>query len=81
MPSDIAAADPEHKTSHAVDRGTFATNLTALKRAQKPSRGTAAYSRLVNRPVGRLVAAAVHTYGLTPNQATASSAMLSSSAS
>lgn len=45
--------------------------------AQKPSYGTAAYSRLVNRPLARRVAAAAHVVGLTPNQATAVSATLS----
>jgi phosphatidylglycerophosphate synthase len=55
----------------------FRENLTALQSAQKPSRGVAAYGRLVNRPAGRLVAAAVHTFGMTPNQATAISAVLS----
>jgi phosphatidylglycerophosphate synthase len=55
----------------------FRTNLEALRAAQKPSRGTAAYSRLVNRPAGRLVAAAVHVVGVTPNGATAISATLS----
>jgi len=55
----------------------FRSGLGALRAAQKPARGTAAYSRLVNRPVGRLVAAAVNTIGMTPNQATAISATLS----
>lgn len=55
----------------------FRENLTALQSAQKPSRGVAAYSRFVNRPAGRRVAAAVHTVGMTPNQATAISAVLS----
>jgi phosphatidylglycerophosphate synthase len=55
----------------------FRANLAALRAAQKPSRGTAAYSRLVNRPAGRLVAAAVHVLGVTPNGATAMSATLS----
>ena len=52
-------------------------NLEALRSAQKPSRGTAAYSRLVNRPAGRFVAAVTHVLGLTPNGATAISATLS----
>lgn len=59
--------------------GGFVENLAALRRAQKPSRGTAAYSRLVNRPAGRIVAAGAHAIGLTPNQATAISAVLSGS--
>ena len=55
----------------------FRLDLEALGRAQKPSRGTAAYSRLVNRPAGRRVAAAADVLGLTPNAVTAVSALLS----
>src|SRR6476619_4589244 len=55
----------------------YRRNLEALKAAQKPSRGTAAYSRLVNRPAGRVVAAAAHTRGLSPDGATAISATMS----
>ncbi len=58
---------------------TYSTNLERLKAAQKPSRGTAAYSRYVNRPLGRVVAASVHTIGMTPNVATLVSALLSAS--
>lgn len=57
--------------------GGFHGNMAALRAAQKPSRGTAAYSRLVNRPAGRVVAAGAHVVGLTPNAATAISATLS----
>jgi phosphatidylglycerophosphate synthase len=53
------------------------TNAAALSAAQKPSRGTAAYSRYVNRPLGRRVAAVAAAFGVTPNQATAVSATLS----
>jgi phosphatidylglycerophosphate synthase len=62
--------------AHADPR-SFRSNLQALRSAQKPSRGTAAYGRLVNRPAGRLVAAATHRFGLTPDGATAISATLS----
>ncbi|GAA3533727.1 CDP-alcohol phosphatidyltransferase [Aeromicrobium flavum] len=55
----------------------FRTGLHALRSAQKPARGTAAYSRHVNRPAGRLVAAWMNSLGLTPNQATVVSALLS----
>jgi phosphatidylglycerophosphate synthase len=65
-------------TSYAVS-SKFRDNLHALAAAQKPARNTAAYSRLVNRPLGRLVAAQAHTVGTTPNQATAVSAVLSAS--
>ena len=63
--------------SRPIDR--FRSNLAALRSAQKPSRGTAAYSRLVNRPAGRRVAAAAQLVGVTPNGATAASALLSGS--
>ncbi|KAA1423100.1 CDP-alcohol phosphatidyltransferase family protein [Mumia zhuanghuii] len=53
------------------------SNVAALSAAQKPSRGTAAYSRYVNRPLGRRVAAVAAAFGVTPNQATAVSATLS----
>ena len=55
----------------------YRANLAALKSAQKPPRGTAAYSRLVNRPAARRVAAAAASAGLTPNGATAISAIFS----
>lgn len=55
----------------------YRDHVAALQRAQKPSRGTAAYSRHVNRPAGRRVAAAAHLVGMSPNQATAISACLS----
>ncbi|MEU6138424.1 CDP-alcohol phosphatidyltransferase family protein [Nocardioides sp. NPDC047086] len=55
----------------------FRAHLDALARAQKPALNTAAYSRLVNRPAGRVVAAAAHTLGASPNQVTAVSATLS----
>jgi phosphatidylglycerophosphate synthase len=53
------------------------TIVAALARAQKPARGTAAYSRHVNRPLARHVSAVAFRLGLTPNQATAISATLS----
>lgn len=55
----------------------FRANLEALRAAQKPSQGTPAYSRLVNRPSGRRVAAAAQVWGVTPNGATAASALAS----
>ena len=58
-------------------RSAYARNLSALAAAQKPQRGTAAYSRFVNRPAARRVAAAGAAVGLSPNQATAVSAALS----
>ncbi len=55
---------------------TFRTSLTALQQAQKTSKGAPAYSRLVNRPFGRLLAASAHVIGLTPNQVTCISALV-----
>jgi phosphatidylglycerophosphate synthase len=64
-------------TSRVHARRGYRADLAALGAAQKPPQGTAAYSRLVNRPVARRVAAAAHQVGLTPNTATAISAALS----
>lgn len=44
-----------------------------LRAAQKPSRGAPAYSRYVNRPLGRILAAVAHTMGVSPNAVTATS--------
>ena len=60
-----------------VRTSNYKANLAALEAAQKPSVGTPAYSRYINRPAGRRVAAAVHLIGMTPNVATAISASLS----
>ena len=64
-------------TATQAEAHGYRNNLAALRHAQKPSRGTAAYSRHVNRPVARHVAAWTHSFGLTPNAATAISATLS----
>ena len=47
-----------------------------LKAAQKSNRGAPAYSRWINRPVGRRVAAVAYKAGRTPNQVTAVSAIV-----
>ena len=49
----------------------------ALRAAQKPPHGTAAYSRFVNRPLGRQFAAYAASAGLTPNQVSGLSALFS----
>lgn len=61
----------------STSRLGFRDGLRALRSAQKPSRGTAAYSRHVNRPAGRVVAAWMNSHAMTPNQATVLSALLS----
>ena len=48
-------------------RMPFAEGLQALKAAQKPSAGTPLYSRVVNRPVGRVLGAVALSVGLSPN--------------
>ncbi len=58
-----------------ADRPAFSAALRQLQGAQKPSKGAAAYSRYVNRPLGRLFAAVGASIGLTPNQVTAISAV------
>lgn len=58
-------------------RHDFKSGLDALRSAQKPAWRTPAYSRHVNRPLGRLVAAWGNAHGMTPNQATAISAVMS----
>ncbi len=49
----------------------------ALRAAQKPPHGTAAYSRFVNRPLGRILASYATSLGLTPNQVSGLSALCS----
>jgi phosphatidylglycerophosphate synthase len=49
---------------------SFAETLHTLRTAQKSSRGAPAYSRYINRPFGRVLAAAAHTLRLAPNTVT-----------
>jgi phosphatidylglycerophosphate synthase len=55
----------------------YSDALSRLTHAQKPAYGAPAYSRFVNRPVGRRIAAGAYSLGLTPNGVTAISAGLS----
>ncbi|MCD4526670.1 CDP-alcohol phosphatidyltransferase family protein [Nocardioides sp. cx-173] len=71
---------PEPVPEHATLLAWYRVHREALSRAQKPSRGTPAYSRLVNRPVARRVAAAAHVVGLSPNAATVFGALLTGTA-
>lgn len=48
----------------------FRAALDRLRSAQKSSKGAPAYSLYVNRPLGRIFAAAAFQAGLTPNQVT-----------
>lgn len=63
----------------AAGRGetSISSALNRLKGAQKPPHGTPAYSRFVNRPLGRYVAAVAYRCGLTPNQVSVVSACFS----
>lgn len=56
-------------------RNEFNEALGRLKSRQKTSKGAPAYSLLVNRRLGRILAAAAHTVGLSPNQVTGLSAV------
>lgn len=54
---------------------SYRESVRALKEAQKSSSGAPAYSRFINRPLGRRFAAAAHQWRMTPNQVTAVSAL------
>ncbi|BBE22142.1 CDP-alcohol phosphatidyltransferase [Arthrobacter sp. MN05-02] len=53
----------------------FRQALDSLASAQKTSKGAPAYSRYINRRLGRVFAAAAYTRGLAPNQVTVISAI------
>lgn len=55
----------------------YRTAVDALPRHSKSNYGAPAYSRFINRPVGRRLAALAYACGLTPNQVTAISAVFS----
>ncbi|MGA9146386.1 MAG: CDP-alcohol phosphatidyltransferase family protein [Candidatus Nanopelagicales bacterium] len=55
----------------------YSDAVAQLAAAQKPAYGAPAYSRFVNRPIGRRIAAASFVVGLTPNGVTGISAVLS----
>lgn len=70
-----------HATGPRSAEETFSDTLRRLGSAQKPpAKGSPAYSRFVNRRIGRLLAAASYRAGLTPNQVTAISAVFSAAA-
>lgn len=51
--------------------------LRQLRNAQKSAKGVSLYSRHINRPAGRVLAAGAYRVGLTPNQVTLISAAFS----
>lgn len=55
---------------------SFTETVRRLSAAQKSSVGVSVYSRWINRPIGRYLAAAAFKLGMTPNQVTAVSAGL-----
>lgn len=56
---------------------TLRATVAQLSRAQKPSAGTPAYSRFVNRRIGRVFAAAAFLGHRTPNQVSLASGLCS----
>ena len=56
---------------------SYGESLHTLKSRQKSGKGAPAYSRFVNRRLGRYLAAAAYQVGLTPNAVTALSALCS----
>jgi hypothetical protein len=64
--------------SDVTSHESFRDTLRRLAGAQKPpAAGSPAYSRFVNRRLGRLLAATCHRLGLTPNQVSMVSAAFS----
>lgn len=53
----------------------FGAAYNRLRQAQKAGRGAPPYSLYINRPLGRVLAAAAYQVGLTPNQVTYVSAV------
>ncbi len=68
---------PTRPDQPGAPRESWSVTMARLRSHQKPSRGAPLYSRLVNRPLGRAIAALAFGLGLTPNQVTAVSAALS----
>ncbi|MEW9510872.1 CDP-alcohol phosphatidyltransferase family protein [Streptomyces bacillaris] len=60
--------------------GSTGTVLRELRGAQKSAKGVSLYSRYVNRPAGRVLAAGAYRVGLTPNQVTLISGLFTYSA-
>jgi len=58
-------------------RESLRATVARLAAAQKSSKGAPAYSRFVNRPLGRVIAALAYRLGLTPNTVSAVSAAFS----
>jgi phosphatidylglycerophosphate synthase len=74
-PADPVVADQPAGDGRRNER--YGDVVARLAAAQKHSVGAPAYSRFVNRPLGRRIAAVAYLLGLTPNAVTAISALLS----
>jgi phosphatidylglycerophosphate synthase len=66
-----------HRSIRASEERNYPAVLARLSGAQKSAKGAPPYSRLVNRRLGRYLAAAAYLAGLTPNQVTTLSALFS----
>lgn len=61
-------------------KGEFGDAVSRLSAAQKSGLGAPLYSTLVNRPLGRLLAAGAYVLGLTPDAVTGLSALATATA-
>lgn len=59
---------------------TFIEALRSLRRAQKSSKGVSLYSRWLNRPLGRVLAAGAASIGIGPNAVTLISSAVTAAA-
>ncbi|PWW21395.1 CDP-alcohol phosphatidyltransferase-like enzyme [Geodermatophilus normandii] len=75
-----APATPTRAPSRPAPGESLADTVRRLAGAQKGAHGAPAYSRFVNRPAGRVLAALAFHRGLTPDAVTATSAAFSFSA-
>lgn len=62
-------------TARTMTAGGFGEARARLRSAQKAGKGAPPYSLYINRPLGRVLAAAAYQIGLTPNQVTYLSAV------
>ena len=68
---------PDHRGCAMSPLHGYRSAVTRLASAQKPGAGVPPYTRFVNRPMGRRLAAAAHVVGLSPDQVTALSVLAS----
>ncbi|MGY1699127.1 CDP-alcohol phosphatidyltransferase family protein [Geodermatophilus sp. SYSU D00766] len=87
LQDDVAVADahtppviPTRAPARPAPGETLAHTVARLAGAQKGAHGAPAYSRFVNRPAGRVLAALAFHRGLTPDAVTATSAVVTFSA-